>query len=79
MFIGVNMDREAITRLLDGCLLTDSEMAEHRSSGRASSTCRCRLLPPGCLWAASRLPSGLRPGCRAYPLGKSEGSRLMCW
>jgi len=26
VFIGVSMDREAITRLLDGCLLTDSEL-----------------------------------------------------
>jgi G3E family GTPase len=34
VFIGVNMDREAITRLLDGCLLSDSEMAEYRKRER---------------------------------------------
>ena len=26
VFIGVNVDREAITALLDGCLLSDSEL-----------------------------------------------------
>ena len=34
VFIGVNMDREAITLLLDGCLLSDSEMAEYRKRER---------------------------------------------
>ena len=34
VFIGVNMDREAITRLLDGCLLTETEMAEYRKRER---------------------------------------------
>ena len=29
VFIGVNMDREAITRLLDGCLLTETELAAY--------------------------------------------------
>ena len=29
VFIGVNMDREAITRLLDGCLLTDTELVAY--------------------------------------------------
>eukprot|EP00964_Phaeocystis_antarctica_P049335 scaffold28620_cov73-Phaeocystis_antarctica.AAC.1 len=32
VFIGVNMDREAITLLLDGCLLSDSEMADQALS-----------------------------------------------
>ena len=29
VFIGVNMDREAITRLLDGCLLTETELVAY--------------------------------------------------
>jgi len=43
VFIGVNMDREAIIRLLDGCLLTENELLAYnqhwnKESASANST-----------------------------------------
>ena len=57
VFIGVNVDREAITALLDGCLLSDSEMAECGSSAGAGhcATAGGCLRVQGCFRAAARL------------------------
>ena len=35
ILVGVGMDADGITKLLDGCLLTDSEMAEYKRRERS--------------------------------------------